>query len=81
MLFRSGITSEGLAADKKQFEEQRDYPMKAAQYKLNLLSGMPVGSTTTSTDAGTLANLQSQVAGLSALYKTLSKLGVTTTNS
>jgi len=72
-----GITSEGLAADKAQFEEQRDYPMKAAQYKLNLLQGIPVASTTTSSDAGALGNLTSQISGLSALYKTLENLGVT----
>ena len=73
-----GITSEGLAADKAQFEEQRDYGLKMPQYKLNLLQGLPIGATTTSTDAGALANLTSQVAGLGSLYKTLSGLGVTT---
>lgn len=72
-----GITSEGIAADKTQFEQQRDYPMQAAQYKLNLLQGIPVASQTTSSDPGALANLQSQIAGLSSLYQTLSKLGVT----
>ena len=72
-----GIASEGVAADKTQFEEQRDYPMKAAQYKLNLLSGLPIGSTTTSSDPGTLASLQSQISGLGSLYASLSKLGVT----
>lgn len=72
-----GIASEGMAADKTQFEEQRDYPMKAAQYKLNLLSGLPIGSTTTSSDPGTLASLQSQISGLGSLYASLSKLGVT----
>lgn len=73
-----GITSEGIAADKAQFEQQRDYPMQAAQYKLNLLQGLPIGSTTTSSDPGALANLQSQISGLGSLYQTLSKLGITT---
>jgi hypothetical protein len=72
-----GIASEGIAADKAQFEQQRDYPMQAAQYKLNLLQGVPIGSQTTSADAGALGNLQSQIAGLGSLYQTLSKLGVT----
>ena len=72
-----GITSEGLAADKKQFEEQRDYPMQAAQYKLNLLQGLPIGASTTTTDAGAMANLTSQISGLAGLYQTLSNLGVT----
>ncbi len=73
-----GITSEGIAADKKQFEEQRDYPMQAAQYKLNLLQGLPIGSSTTSSDAGALSDLTSQISGLMGLYKQLEKLGVTT---
>jgi hypothetical protein len=73
-----GIESEGMAADQKQFEAQRDYPMQAAQYKLNLLAGLPIGSTTTSSDAGTLANIQSSISGLASLYKTLDNLGVTT---
>ena len=72
-----GITSEGLAADKAQFEEQRDYPMKAAQYKLNLLQGIPVASQTTSSDPGALANVLSKISGLNALYQQLAKLGVT----
>jgi hypothetical protein len=72
-----GITSEGIAADKKQFEEQRDYAMQLPQYKLNLLQGLPIGASTTSSDAGALADLTSQIAGLTALYKSLEKLGQT----
>lgn len=39
-----GIESEGIAADKAQFEEARDWDKKMAQYKQGLFSGMPVAT-------------------------------------
>lgn len=39
-----GIEAEGIKADKDQFEEQRDWDMKMAQYKQGLFSGMPVAT-------------------------------------
>ena len=71
------IEAEGLAADKAQFEEQRDWAYKMPQYKLNLLQGLPIGAQTTSTDPDALSKLQSDIAGLTALYKNLSALGQT----
>jgi hypothetical protein len=65
------ITSEGLAADQAQFEEQRDFAYKMPQYQLNLLQGLPIGSNTTSSDQSGLAGLQSQISGLAGVYKTL----------
>jgi hypothetical protein len=66
-----GITSEGLAADKAQFEEQRDFAYKMPQYQLNLLQGLPIGAQTTASDQSGLAGLQSQISGLAGVYKTL----------
>ena len=37
-----GITAEGVAADKTQFEEERDFPYKAVQYMTSLLQGLPL---------------------------------------
>jgi len=37
-----GIESEGILADKMQFEEERDYPYKDIQFKSSLLSGLPI---------------------------------------
>ena len=71
------IEQEGIAADKAQFEEQRDWAYKMPQYKLNLLQGLPIGASTTTTDPDALAKLQSDIAGLTALYKNLSALGQT----
>lgn len=69
------ITGEGLTADKAQFEEQRDWAYKMPQYQLNLLQGLPIGAQTTSADMSGLSGLQSNIAGLASIYKTLSNLG------
>lgn len=66
-----GITSEGLAADKAAFEEQRDFAYKMPQYQLNLLQGLPIGASTTASDQTGLAGLQSQISGLAGVYRTL----------
>jgi len=37
-----GIESEGIAADIRQFEQERDYPYKQVQYQQSLLQGLPI---------------------------------------
>jgi len=37
-----GIEQEGIAADRAQFEEERDYPYKQVQYQQSLLQGLPL---------------------------------------
>lgn len=69
------IEQEGLAAQQKQFEEQRDFAYKMPQYQLNLLANLPIGASTTSTDQTGLSAIQSNIAGLASLYKTLANLG------
>jgi hypothetical protein len=66
-----GITSEGIAADKAQFEEQRDFAYGMPKYQLGLLSGLPIGANTTSVDQDALSKLQTQFAGLATNYKTI----------
>ena len=39
-----GIESEGIAADKAQFEEERDFPYKQVQYMQSLLQGLPIAA-------------------------------------
>jgi hypothetical protein len=39
-----GIESEGITADKLQFEEERDFPYKQVQYMQSLLSGLPIAA-------------------------------------
>jgi hypothetical protein len=39
-----GIESEGITADKLQFEEERDFPYKQVQYMQSLLQGLPIAA-------------------------------------
>jgi len=57
-----GITSEGIAADKAEFEAQRQFPFQQVQYMRDMISGLPTGSVT-----NTPANLSGTGAFLSAL--------------
>ena len=41
-----GIESEGITADRLQFEEERDFPFKQVQYMQSLLQNMPIESQT-----------------------------------
>lgn len=66
-----GITSEGIAADKKAFEEERDFAYSMPKYQLGLLQGLPIGANTTSVDQDAMSKLMSDIAGLGANYKKL----------
>jgi hypothetical protein len=70
-----GITTEGLAADKAQFQEERDFAYKMPQYQLGLLSGLPIGANTTAINQDQLSKLQTDIGGLASLYQSLAKLG------
>ena len=39
-----GIESEGITADRLQFEEERDFPYKQVQYMQSLLQGLPIAT-------------------------------------
>jgi hypothetical protein len=69
-----GITSEGIEADKKEFEKQRDYAYSLPGYKLGLLQGLPIGTQTTSTNQDELSKIQTTLANLGVA---LNALGVT----
>jgi len=68
------ITAEGIAADKKQFEEQQAYPFNMVEFQRKLVEGLPTGSTTTGVNQDAISKLQSDTAGLMSLYDTLKKL-------
>lgn len=74
-----GITSEGIAADKAQFEEQRDFAYKMPQYQKDLLQGLPVTTTATTANTTELGRIGGQISDLQSLYDKLSKLGQTPT--
>lgn len=70
-----GIESEGITADKAQFEEQRDQPYKMVQYQKDLLQGLPITSAATTANTTGVSNLSSQILGLQGLYNQLAGLG------
>jgi hypothetical protein len=72
-----GITSEGMAADKAQFEEQRDFAYKMPQYQKDLLQGIPVTTTATTSNTTELGRIGSGLADLQKLYDKLANLGQT----
>jgi len=70
------IAAEGIAADKAQFEEQRDYPAAMVKFKRDLMTGLPMSTSTNAplpmSDIGSAA---ASVGGLSNLYQLLAKFG------
>ena len=72
-----GIEGEGIAADKQQFEEQRDYPLKMVQYQKDLLQGLPITSAATTANTTGVSQIASQISGLQGLYELLAGLGQT----
>jgi hypothetical protein len=71
-----GIEGEGIAADKAQFEQQQAYPFNMVEFQRKLVEGLPTGASTTSVNQDTISKLQTDIAGLASLYKTLANLGV-----
>jgi len=67
-----GITGEGIAADKAQFEEERDFPYKQVQYMQSLLQGLPIEAQSYNyAQPSVLSELASTSGGLMALYDKL----------
>jgi hypothetical protein len=68
------ITSQGLAAEKAQFEEERDFPYKQVQYQQSLLQGLPLGMTATNTtyqQPSLLQEITGGATGIRELYDLL----------
>lgn len=66
------VEAEGVAADKAQFEEQRDYPYKMVQYQQSLLQGLPTAAQTYSySQPSALSNILSSAGGIMDLYNRL----------
>lgn len=59
-----GITQEGITADKKQFEEQRDNPMLMAQYQKSLLEGLPITTQNKNINTSDYTNMMSKLTNL-----------------
>ena len=69
-----GIEGEGIAADKRQFEEQQARPYTNLEFQRKMLTDLPIGASTTSVNQDTLSKLQSDISGLASLYQKLANL-------
>ena len=75
-----GITSEGLAADKAQFDKEREFKYAMPGYQLGLLQGLPIGTNTTSTNQDEFAKINTTLANLGVALRALGvNSGATTT--
>ena len=67
-----GIEQEGVAADKAEFEAQRDYPFKMLQFQQSLLQGLPIQSIAAQyQQPSTASNVIQSMGGLMGLYEKL----------
>jgi hypothetical protein len=67
-----GIEAEGIAADKAEFEAQRDFPYKQLQFQQSMLQGMPISSVAAQyQQPSTLSNFAQTTGGLMGLYEKL----------
>ena len=67
-----GIEQEGIAADRAQFEEERDYPYKQVQYQQSLLQGLPLQAQSyTYSQPSALSEFMQGSGGIQELYKML----------
>ena len=73
-----GIEAEGIAADKAQFEQQQAYPFNMVEFQRKLVEGLPTGASTTAVNQDAISKMQTDIAGLASLYKTLANLGIKT---
>jgi hypothetical protein len=63
-----GITAEGIAADKAEFETQRQFPYQQVQFQRDMISGLPVSSVSNTPGAMTgIGSLLSALGGGAAV--------------
>ncbi len=67
-----GILGQGIAADQQQFIQERDYPLKSAQYMQSLLQGLPMEAT--SRQFAPVNPLQAGIAGAAGGASTIDKI-------
>ena len=65
-----GITAEGIAADKTQFEEERDFPYTQVEFMQRLLSGLPIQTKDyTYTEPTGMEKATTDISGIMSLLK------------
>lgn len=71
------IEQEGITADRNEFLEQRDYPMKQVQFLQSMLGGLPISTVSNApAQQSGLGQLTSTVGGIGALLQSLKGLGI-----
>jgi hypothetical protein len=68
------IDSEGVAADKAQFEEQRDQPAAMLKFQRDMITGLPITTQTTTANKTQLDEFNTTLAGYKSLYDNLKAL-------
>ena len=68
------ITAEGIAADKRAFEEQRDYPADRLEWQRKLITGLPMSTQATTANTTPIGNVTSSIAGSATAWETLMRL-------
>ena len=63
------IEAEGIAADKTEFEKQRDYDKEMAQYKIGLLQKLPVDASTTEANTNPITDYIKNSGTIIAMFK------------
>lgn len=77
-----GIEQEGLTADIKQFEQERDYPYKQLEWQRQFYKDLPITASNYGySQPDFLSNLFGTGSGLMTLLRDLGVLGSTTTNA
>jgi hypothetical protein len=70
------IEGQGIAADIRQFEQERDYPYKQVQYAQSLLQGLPISTQDYQyAEPSTLSNVMSGAGGILGLLETMGIFG------
>lgn len=69
-----GIESEGIAADKRQFDEQQARPYTNLEFQRKMLTDLPIGASTTAVNQDALSKMQTDIGGLASLYSKLANL-------
>ena len=71
-----GIESEGIAADKAQFEEERNYPMAGILATQRLYQGLPVSTVNSSTATTGMQNAGQIGSQMQSVYDVIGKMGL-----
>ena len=69
------IAGEGIAADKAQFEEQRNYPKEQLKFQRDMITGLPISTAATTSNTSQSSNAAGDMRNVNELLRIL---GITT---